>query len=461
MVAKLDSSMFMKAREAARDLAAQHLVRARIGPYRVVVRLASGGMGDVFLAVAPSGAMCVVKRLRRDLARKAAYRQAFLQESRLAARMDHPNVGKTHEVGEHKGEPYLAMEYIEGLSLRTLSRVLEARGSRLSAALAVGIVTDILAGLEHIHGAQDGEGVPMGIVHGDISPHNVMISTLGVAKVIDFGIAEEATTRIRLVSNKIAGKPGYIAPESLRGARADGRADIYAAGIVLWELLSGRRIVMGDGAAEDSTTCECAETPRAIHPETDDELSVVLARAMEHDPRKRFETARDMRVALEWWLADRDLDNWRVSLTSLVAEVTRSHHEMLRSTAERRLAIAKASEAPTQVQSTAPQSMAPPPSPGRRSRSSVSGLRLRSVPRHRTQVARRLLALGSLVLALALVSSRTGASAANDSSGDGKVQSVRGETNAALDRVSRGDDVVRGPVRRAQVPGADSDPEGP
>ncbi len=217
-----------------------------IGPYRLVASLGRGGQADVFLAVkygiAGFSKLIVIKSIRRDLEHEPRFREALITEARLAARLQHPNVVQTLEVGDHQGQVYLAMEFLDG---QPLDRVAQRAGARLGVAQAAAILSGMLAGLHSAHELCDYDGRPLRIVHRDVSPQNVFVTYEGEIKIVDFGIAKAAIPSEATEVGVIKGKAAYLAPEQALGQPIDRRADVYAAGIVAWELFSRRRLFGG------------------------------------------------------------------------------------------------------------------------------------------------------------------------------------------------------------------------
>src|SRR5580692_2855373 len=224
-----------------------------VGKYQLLAVLGRGGMADVFLALSrgPMGfsKLVVLKRLRRALADDKGFRNMFLDEARLAARLNHPNVVHTHEVGEDKGNYFIAMEYLEGQSLNKVIHELSKRGETLPELVCARIISDALAGLHYAHELKDFDGTPLDIIHRDVSPHNVFVTYDGQVKLVDFGIAKAALSQVQTEVGVLKGKVAYMAPEQAMGTDVDGRADIFAMGIVLWELLAQERLMTGESAA--------------------------------------------------------------------------------------------------------------------------------------------------------------------------------------------------------------------
>src|SRR5580704_8566255 len=219
---------------------------------RVLLKLAArGGMGDVFLAatVGIEGAErpCIVKTVRRDHMHDGSFLARFLDEARVQSQLQHPGVAQVLEAAtDENGEPYTAVEYVEGRPLSDLRQRAIQVGVRIAWADAVAIALEVAQALAHVHERSGADGSPLGIVHRDLSPQNVMVSFAGEVKVIDFGTARGHNRRCRTVAGVVFAKPGYVAPEVARQQVGDGRIDLYALGIMLWELCAGRRFLTGD-----------------------------------------------------------------------------------------------------------------------------------------------------------------------------------------------------------------------
>lgn len=216
----------------------------RFGKYRSLGRIGQGGMADVFLAVGrgPAGfnKLVVVKRLRDNVASGATFRDMFLDEARLAARLNHPNVVQTYEVFEDEGAFFITMEYLEGQPLSRITREGNRRGMRFQPQIHARIISDVLCGLQYAHDARDFDGAPLQIVHRDVSPQNIFVTYNGQIKVVDFGIAKAELSSSKTQVGSFKGKAAYMAPEQLEGGVIDRRVDVFTTGIVLWELSSAR-----------------------------------------------------------------------------------------------------------------------------------------------------------------------------------------------------------------------------
>jgi len=253
--------------------------------------------------------LVVIKRLRGDLfalPQGAKYRELLLDEARLAARLGHPNIVQTFEVGEDDGRPFLAMEYLEGQSLsRVLARVWRAERV-LPVELALQIAIDALAGLGYAHDLTDFDGRPLGTVHRDVSPHNVFWTYDGAIKMVDFGVAKFALNTHETEHGMVKGKLTYMAPEQARGQAIDRRADLFAIGIVLWEMIAGRRLLHAPTQAASLERLLFGELPplTRIAPDVDPEIARICSRALERDVQRRYLTAGEMRADLERVLID-------------------------------------------------------------------------------------------------------------------------------------------------------------
>ncbi len=277
------------------------------GKYELFASLGRGGMADVFLSVArgPMGfnKLAVVKRLRRTLAEEPTFLAMFLDEARLAARLNHPNIVHTYEVGEHASSYFIAMEYLDGQPLNKIIRASLKRKEQLDEAFCARVVMDALNGLEHAHKLCDYDGSPLAIIHRDVSPHNIFVTYDGHTKLVDFGIAKAATSSTETEVGVLKGKVAYMSPEQASGNKVDQRADLFAMGIVLWEMLSGERLMRGDSTANTLHKLMSLPIPRVSERRVvAPALEAIVARALEKDPDVRFSSAGEMREALEAYL---------------------------------------------------------------------------------------------------------------------------------------------------------------
>ncbi len=279
------------------------------GKYQPFATLGRGGMADVFLTVArgPMGfnKLAVVKRLRRALAEEVGFRNMFLDEARLAARLNHPNIVHTYEVGEHNGAYFIAMEFLEGQSLNKVIKEASKRRENIPPTLCARVIADALSGLHYAHELRDYDGRPLTVIHRDVSPHNIFVTYDGHTKMVDFGIAKAALSSTETEVGVLKGKVAYMSPEQAAAGHIDCRADIFPMGIVLWEMLTGKRLMVGDSAAQTLHRLMNMEIPRvsSVMPAIDPMLDEIVARSLQKDPFQRFQTAAEMRDALEACIA--------------------------------------------------------------------------------------------------------------------------------------------------------------
>ncbi|HEY4222347.1 MAG TPA: serine/threonine-protein kinase, partial [Myxococcota bacterium] len=237
------------------------------GRYQIIRRLAVGGMGEVFLArqsgVAGFDRLVILKSLLPDLALQDDFVNQFLDEARVAATLNHPNIVSIYEVGQWNGTYFIAMEYIRGDNLSRLQRASERAKRKIPLDVAAFIIHDAAHALDHAHKALDLKGAPLHIVHRDVSPQNIMVRTDGVTKVVDFGIAKAANRSSRTATGLLKGKVQYMAPEQVQGVELDGRADQFALGVVLWEMVAGRKLFQGGNDIDILRAVISAPIPRA------------------------------------------------------------------------------------------------------------------------------------------------------------------------------------------------------
>ncbi|MEP7120696.1 MAG: serine/threonine-protein kinase [Byssovorax sp.] len=277
-----------------------------LGRYILLKKMARGGMGEVFLASTTGleGAErpVVVKIIRREHAKDPSFIARFLDEARVQAQLQHSGVAQVIDaaIEERTGEPYAVVEYVEGRSLGDVRSRAVQMGQAIGWADAVAVGTLIAEALAHVHERQDPAGKGLSIVHRDLSPQNVMMSFTGDAKIIDFGTARGLNRRCHTVAGVVFAKPGYVAPEVANGDSGDARVDLYALGVMLWELCAGRRFLQGDANVHMSAVARNAKDlpPIAELTGAPAELDVILARLTAFDRDARYasgsEAARDL-----------------------------------------------------------------------------------------------------------------------------------------------------------------------
>ncbi len=276
-----------------------------VGRYALYGEIASGGMASVHIGrlLGPVGfsRTVAIKRLHPTYARDPEFVSMFLDEARMAARIHHPNVVPTLDVVATQGELFLVMEYIQGESLSPLVRTLGRTQARVPIRIALSIVAGTLQGLHAAHEARDERGMSLGLVHRDVSPQNIIVGVDGMARVFDFGVAKAAGRAHNTRDGVVKGKLAYMAPEQLSQQPVDRAADIYAASIVLWELLTGTRLFRADseGALLALVLQRDIQPPSAVVPGLPAELDALVMRGLARAPADRVPTAREMALALD------------------------------------------------------------------------------------------------------------------------------------------------------------------
>jgi serine/threonine protein kinase len=276
-----------------------------VGRYALFDEIACGGMAAVHVGrlVGPVGfsRTVAIKRLHPQFAKDPEFVTMFLDEARLAARVRHPNVVPTLDVVASAGELFLVMEYVQGESFARLLHVAKSNGQRIPRDIVCTVMVAVLHGLHAAHEAKSERGEPLGIVHRDVSPQNILVGVDGIARVLDFGIAKAAGRAQVTREGQVRGKMAYIAPEQLQHGAATRQADVYAAAVVLWEALTGERLFLSESEAATIAKVLTGEValPSALNPEISPELDAVVMRGLNREPKERFETARDMARALE------------------------------------------------------------------------------------------------------------------------------------------------------------------
>jgi serine/threonine-protein kinase len=285
-------------------------------------------MGQVWLAALRGKhgfqKLFALKTIRPDHAAEPNFRAMFLDEVRIASQLSHPNVASVIELGEEAGILFYSMEYIEGFSLNEVLRVVEKNGDRLPAGIGLRICVDACAGLDAAHELRGRDGAPLQVVHRDVSPHNILVSMSGIAKVIDFGVAK-ARERLapETTSALLRGKARYMAPEQVAGQSADRRADVWAVGIVAYRLLSGHTPFDGPN---DMVVLHALLSQKRVPPlgaSVPPPLADAVYALLERDPSKRPATAADARRLIEGAMTASRITTSHSDVAAYVAEVMR------------------------------------------------------------------------------------------------------------------------------------------
>ena len=281
--------------------AAESHATERVGRYEVAGRLATGGMAEILLGrlVGPSGfeRPLVIKRILPHLAEQQSFVSMFLDEARLAAQIRHPNVVSVSELGQEGDDLYLVMEYLEGENAAGLIRRSMVTGKNTDFALCAYIVAEACAGLHAAHELTDPDGNPLRLVHRDVSPQNIFVTYGGAVKVLDFGIAKAADRITQTEAGQLKGKFDYMSPEQCRGRALDRRSDVFALGIVLYELTTRKRLFKRSNklAMLEAVCRDPIYPPSKLIKGYPAALERVLMKALKRDPDARYATAAEMR----------------------------------------------------------------------------------------------------------------------------------------------------------------------
>lgn len=290
----------------------------RVGPalqLQVLRRLGQGGMAEVFLArqlgVKGFEKYVVVKKILPQFAESAEFVEMLFAEARANARLTHPNIVQTYDVGMMDGVAYITMEYVRGPDVKKLMVELRKKGVSLPIEHALRIVADTAAGLHYAHSYVDPTGKPHPMVHRDVSPHNILISLDGAVKLSDFGIAKVQGESENTQAGVLKGKIAYISPEAVGGMQLDGRNDVFALGVVLFELLTGKLPFKreNDAATLRAIVREPAPNPAELNPAIPEDVASIVLRALEKDPAWRIQSASLLREELEVAMAKNQLSS--------------------------------------------------------------------------------------------------------------------------------------------------------
>ena len=280
----------------------------RIDRYEPLKKLATGGMAEIYLAK-QSGLegfekVVVLKRILPHLAGGAEFVNMFLDEARIAAKLSHPNVVQIYDLGKADDTFYIAMEYVSGRNVQHLINKQQLVGGHLPVEHVCRIIAGVCDGLHYAHARKDYDGKPLNIVHRDISPQNILVSFAGGVKVVDFGIAKASTQLAQTRAGVLKGKYAYMSPEQVRGSKVDHRSDIFAVGLVMYEMLTGARTFERDNSLKTlkAIVQEKPLNPREMNPDIPTEVIKILSKSLEKNPDRRYKSAQEFQLALEDWL---------------------------------------------------------------------------------------------------------------------------------------------------------------
>jgi serine/threonine protein kinase len=306
-----------------------------IGRYELHGQIASGGMASVHIGrlVGPGGfgRTVAIKRLHAQFAKDPEFVAMFLDEARLAARVQHPNVVPTIDIMAMEGELFLVMEHVQGEALSKLIRTATRVKQAIPLPIVSAIVSGALLGLHAAHETRDERGHLLGIVHRDVSPQNILVGVDGVPRVLDFGVAKAGGRVQTTQEGQLKGKLSYMAPEQLKRTELDRTADLYAAAVVLWEALTLERLFKGDNEAQIVAKVLAAHVPRPseVDPRVPRALDEVVLRSLDHDPARRFATGREMAAAIEHAVRPATSTEVGTWVASLAAEPLQKRKEQI------------------------------------------------------------------------------------------------------------------------------------
>ncbi|MCS6899527.1 MAG: serine/threonine-protein kinase [Myxococcales bacterium] len=279
----------------------------QVGRYELLMELASGGMATVYIGRQRGAGgferIVAIKRMHPHISAIPDLAASFTDEARIASLIHHPNVVSVHDVHESEGERLLVMDYVDGVSLAALIKGVRRKGQKIPLSIAIYLTSQALRGLHAAHEQKSLAGVPLDIVHRDATPQNILLGVDGSVRLTDFGIAKAAERSAHTTTGNVKGKFRYMAPEQAMGKPLDRRVDIFALGVVLWEMLSGQRFLKGDTDAEIIHNLAMAnfEDLHQVEPTIPPELSAIVMHALAEKPEHRWATAEQFADALDHW----------------------------------------------------------------------------------------------------------------------------------------------------------------
>ena len=294
--------------------------------YNLIEKLEAGGMAEVFLGEATSvqgfKKKVAIKRVLPHLASHTNFIGMFLDEARLGARLNHANIVSVFDIGKADNSYFIVMEFVDGTNLKKIMETLRSKRKPFPLKDAIYIAMEACRGLSYAHELQDDDGGPLDLVHRDVSPPNILISKRGEVKVTDFGLAKARTQLEKTDPGVVKGKFSYLSPEVAGGKGADERADIFALGVCVWEMLAGRRLFLGETDYETVQAVSAAEVPSLVgtHVEVDEEFDTLLQRALARAPEGRFQSAREFGDALAGYLFHHQMKVTSYDIANLVKE---------------------------------------------------------------------------------------------------------------------------------------------
>ena len=298
-------------------------MQERFGRYELLERIGVGGMAEVFRAVQRGAAgfsrPVAIKRILPHIASDPETVEMFIDEAKLAVQLSHPNIAQIFDLGQAEGKYFIAMEYVDGHSLETIWDRWAERQRRLPAEAVAHLLVQVCEALHHAHFAEDAEGRPLGIIHRDVSPSNVLISFNGEVKVIDFGLAKAENRVSRTRDGMVKGKLAYLSPEQAHGRPLDRRSDLFSLGVCAWELLTGKRAFRRDDDRKTVLAIRAGKIdPPSRHAVVPEPLERIVGRLLATQLELRYRTALEAREDLEAWQRQGGPEFGRRNLTALM-----------------------------------------------------------------------------------------------------------------------------------------------
>jgi serine/threonine-protein kinase len=303
--------------------------------YRILEKLDSGGMAEIYRGEAESlqgfKKQVAIKRILPHLTKNQKFVAMFLDEARLSLYLNHANIVHVFDIGRSGSTYFIVMEYVDGLNLRALSESIKRQNKRMELSRSIYVMMEICKGLGYAHDMTGPDDKPLGIVHRDVSPPNILLSKMGEVKLVDFGLAKAASQLEQTDPGVVKGKFSYLSPEAASGLEVDYRTDVFACGILLFEMLTGRRLFYGETDYQTVELVRQARVPSlpALNPDVPPELDGIVQRALARDPEQRYQHAYEMQDALAQFLFSRSLKVTSRDIAWLVRECMAEHRQTI------------------------------------------------------------------------------------------------------------------------------------
>jgi eukaryotic-like serine/threonine-protein kinase len=305
----------------------EHQKSVRFGRYTLIDRIAVGGMAEIFLArqagLEGFEKNIVIKRIRPHLSKEPAFVKMFLNEAKLAAQLNHPNIVQIYDLGKIGESYFIAMEYVFGRDMRRIIPKADAMGIPFPMVYALKIASSVCEGLYFAHQRVDGYGQPLNIVHRDVTPENIFVSFDGAVKILDFGIAKAANQVEHTRAGEIKGKLSYMSPEQCMGKSLDHRSDLFALGAVLYEWLTGFKLFTGesDAAVLKSITDGKIYAPSYFKADIPDPVEAIMMKALEKDRDRRYQNAWEMQFDIDRFLGQHEFTPSNIHLSNFLKQL--------------------------------------------------------------------------------------------------------------------------------------------